>query len=166
MDLMKYYSSPEPVPVVPCGNCRRYGDKELAPAIARCSSCSTFLWSAVLPPPLHGRLCETAHHHSRSQSAAATTTSSVVSAPDDTGIRNCHAHNWKPYTHFCVTCSKGCASVACDRTTSHTCTHDPSIYDQTMASTRSSCTRALCVSCVKLSEAIQTTQELTRGSSC
>ena len=106
LDLMKYYSSPEPVPVIQCGNCRRYGGQELAPAIARCSSCSTFLCQQCFQlhsmddfTKLHTTLSLTERRSSDYFFSCFT--------PDDTGIRNCQKHNWKPYTHFCVTCSKG-----------------------------------------------------------
>lgn len=110
MDLMTYYSSPEPVPLIYCGNCRRYGAPDLAPAIARCSSCSTFL-------------CQQCYElHSLDDFTKLHTTLSITErrssdfffsclTPDDTGVNNCKKHNWRPFTHFCITCSKG----VCDR---------------------------------------------------
>ena len=114
MDLMKYYSSPEPVPLIQCGNCRRYGGQELAPAIARCSSCSTFLCQHCFQlhsmddfTKLHTTLSLTERRSSEYFFSCLT--------PDDTGIRNCQKHNWKPYTDFCITCSKG----VCERCLKH-----------------------------------------------
>ena len=162
MDLMKYYSSPEPVPVVPCGNCRRYGDKELAPAIARCSSCSTFL-------------CQQCFHlHSMDDFAKLHTTLSLTErrsndyffsclTPDDTGIRNCHAHNWKPYTHFCVTCSKGvCERCLRQDHKSHVYARPEHLrpdYGEYTEQLHSRTMRLL----RQTERAIQTTQELTSG---
>ena len=110
LDVMTYYSSPEPVPLIYCGSCRRYGADELAPAIARCSSCSSFL-------------CQNCYElHSLDDFTKLHTTLSITErrssdyffsclTPDETGIKNCKNHNWKPFTHFCITCSKG----VCDR---------------------------------------------------
>lgn len=106
MDLMTYYSSPDPVPLIHCGNCRRYKMQDLAPAIARCSSCSSFLCKECYElhsmddfTKLHTTLSLTERRSSDYFFSCLT--------PDDTGINNCKKHNWKPYTHFCITCSKG-----------------------------------------------------------
>ena len=109
-DLMKYYSSPEPVPVIQCGSCRRYGNKDASPAVARCSSCSMFLCKECFDvhslddfTKLHTTLTLTERRNTDYFFSCLT--------PDEKGIRNCQNHNWRPYTHFCITCSKG----VCDR---------------------------------------------------
>ena len=162
MDLVKYYSSPEPVPVIQCGNCRRYGDKELGSAVARCSSCSTFLCKQCF------------HLHNMDDFTKLHTTLSLTDrrsndsffgclTPDDTGIRNCQKHNWKPYTHFCITCSKG----VCDRCLrqehrSHTYSRPERIrpdYEEYTDLLKSRTVRLI----RKTEHAIQTTQDLSSG---
>ena len=105
MDLMLYYSSPEPVPLVHCGMCRRNGVEELPQAVAQCSMCAVFL-------------CKTCYElHSIDDFTKLHTTLSITERsdlgffscliPDETSVKNCQKHNWKPFSHFFITCSKG-----------------------------------------------------------
>lgn len=162
MDLMKYYSSPEPVPVIQCGNCRRYGVQELAPAIARCSSCSTFLCHQCFQlhsmddfTKLHTTLSLTERRSSEYFFSCLT--------PDNTGIRNCQKHNWKPYTHFCITCSKG----VCERCLKQE--HKAHVYSkpEDLRPDYAHYTDQLRSRTIRLlrqtEQAIQTTQDLTSG---
>ena len=162
MDLMQYYSSPEPVPVIQCGNCRRYGGQELAPAIARCSSCSTFLCQQCFQlhsmddfTKLHTTLSLTERRSSDYFFSCLT--------PDDTGIKNCQKHNWKPYTHFCITCSKG----VCERCLKQE--HKAHVYAKPgdLRTDYAKYTEQLRSRTMRLlrqtEQAIQTTQDLTSG---
>ena len=162
MDLMKYYSSPEPVPVIQCGNCRRYRNQELAPAIARCSSCSTFLCQQCFQlhsmddfTKLHTTLSLTERRSSDYFFSCLT--------PDNTGINNCQKHNWKPYTHFCITCSKGvCEKCLKQEHKSHMYSSPGDLrpdYSKYTDQLKSRTVRLL----RQTEQAIQTTQNLTSG---
>ena len=105
MDLMSYYTSPEPVPLVFCGMCRKDGIDELPPAVARCSTCTMFMCKQCYE--LHS-LDDFTKLHS-TLSITERTDSGLFSflIPDETTIKTCKKHNWRPYMFFCITCSKG-----------------------------------------------------------
>lgn len=160
MDLVKYYSSPEPVPLIPCGSCRRYGNSELAQAVARCSSCSTFLCKECLQ--LHTLDDFTKLHTTLTLTERRTADYFFgCLTPDHTGIKHCQLHNWKPYTHFCITCSKG----VCERCLRQE--HKAHVYadPEHLRADYSEYTDQLQSRTVRLSrqteKSIETTQELT-----
>ena len=107
MDLMAFYSSHDLIPLVFCGMCRKNGvpSDKLPPAIARCSTCSHFLCKDCLTL------------HSYDDFLSLHTTLSIVNRggssyfsclkPNDTDLRNCKRHNWRAFTNFCITCSRG-----------------------------------------------------------
>ena len=105
MDLMFYYSSPEPVPLVYCGLCRKDGVEDLPPAVARCTSCSVFLCKQCFE--LHSIDDFTKLHTTLSITERGEDAFFSYLIPDETGVRNCKKHNWKIFTYFCITCSKG-----------------------------------------------------------
>ena len=105
MDLMTYYSCPDPVPLVYCGMCRKDGIEELPPAVARCSTCTTFLCKQCFE--LHSIDDFTKLHSTMSITERGDSGFFSCLIPDETGIRNCKKHSWKVLTHYCITCSKG-----------------------------------------------------------
>ena len=114
MDLMSYYSSPEVVPLVYCGMCRKDGRVEDLPAaVARCSTCATFLCKQCYE--LHSIDDFTKLHTTLSITERGDSSFFSCLIPDETGVRNCKKHSWKAFSHFCITCSKG----ICDHCTKH-----------------------------------------------
>ena len=111
MDLMSYYSSPEPVPLVYCGMCRKDGVGKLPSAIARCSTCAMFLCKECYE--LHSIDDFTKLHSTLSITERGESSFFSCLIPDETGVKNCKKHNWKPFTFFCITCSK----AICDHCT-------------------------------------------------
>lgn len=105
MDLMSYYSSAEPVPLVYCGMCRKDGVEELPPAVARCSTCATFLCKHCYE--LHSIDDFTKLHSTLSITDRGDSGFFGCLIPDETGVKNCKKHNWKSFSYFCITCSKG-----------------------------------------------------------
>ncbi len=105
MDLMTYYSSAEPVPLVYCSVCRKDSVQDLPAAVARCSTCASFLCKQCYElhsiddfTKLHSTLSITERGHS-----------SIFSCltPNDTKVRTCKIHNWRPFVYYCITCRKG-----------------------------------------------------------
>ena len=105
MDLMSYYSSPEPVPLVYCGMCRKDGVEDLPAAVARCSTCSMFLCKQCYE--LHSIDDFTKLHSTLSITERGDSSFFSCLTPDETGLKNCRKHNWKAFSYFCITCSKG-----------------------------------------------------------
>lgn len=105
MDLMSYYTSPEPVPLVYCGMCRKDGVEELPPAVARCSTCTVFMCKQCYE--LHNLDDFTKLHSTLSITERSDSGLFSFLIPDETTVKNCKKHNWRPYTFFCITCSKG-----------------------------------------------------------
>ena len=109
MDLMTYYSSAEPVPLVHCSMCRNNGAVDLPPAVARCSTCALFLCKECYN--LHSIDDFTKLHSTLSITERGESSVFSCLTPDDTKVRNCKLHNWKPFMYFCITCSKGICEV-------------------------------------------------------
>ena len=105
MDLMSYYSSPEPVPLVYCGMCRKDGVEKLPPAVARCSTCAMFLCKHCYE--LHSIDDFTKLHSTLSITERGDSGFFSCLIPDETGVKTCKKHNWKTFSYFCITCSKG-----------------------------------------------------------
>lgn len=105
MDLMSYYTSSEPVPLVFCGMCRKDGIEELPAAVARCSTCTMFMCRQCYE--LHSLDDFTKLHSTLSITERSDSGLFSFLIPDETTIKNCKKHNWKPYVFFCITCSKG-----------------------------------------------------------
>lgn len=105
MDLMTYYSSAEPVPLVYCSMCRKDGLTQLPPAVARCSTCASFLCKQCYE--LHSIDDFTKLHSTLSITERGESSIFSCLTPDDTKVRNCKLHNWKPFLYYCITCSKG-----------------------------------------------------------
>lgn len=105
MDLMSYYTSPDPVPLVFCGMCRKDGVQILPPAIARCSSCAMFLCKQCYE--LHSMDDFTKLHTTLSITERSDSGLFSYLIPDETTIKNCKKHSWRPYVFFCITCSRG-----------------------------------------------------------
>lgn len=108
MDLMTYYSSSEPVPLVFCSMCRKDGVSDLPAAVARCSTCASFLCKQCYE--LHSIDDFTKLHSTLSITERGASIFSCLT-PDDTKVRNCKAHGWKPFVYYCITCSKGICEV-------------------------------------------------------
>lgn len=109
MDLMTYYSSAEPVPLVYCSMCRKDGVTELPAAVARCSTCASFLCKQCYE--LHSIDDFTKLHSTLSITERGDSSIFNCLTPDDTKLRNCKSHNWKPFLYYCITCSKGICEV-------------------------------------------------------
>lgn len=109
MDLMTYYSSSEPVPLVYCSMCRKDGVTDLPDAVARCSTCASFLCKQCYE--LHSIDDFTKLHSTLSITERGDSSIFSVLTPDDTKVRNCKAHGWKPFMYYCITCSKGVCDV-------------------------------------------------------
>ena len=109
MDLMTYYSSREPVPLVYCSMCRKDGLTDLPPAVARCSTCASFLCKQCYE--LHSIDDFTKLHSTLSITERGESSIFSCLTPDDTKVRNCKGHGWKPFVYFCITCSKGICEV-------------------------------------------------------
>lgn len=104
MDLM-YYNSSEPIPLVYCGMCRKDGVKELPPAVARCSTCAVFLCKGCFELHSIDDFMKLHTTHSITERRESGMFSLILS--DETAVRNCKKHNWKIFTYFCTTCSRG-----------------------------------------------------------
>ena len=110
MDLM-YYNSSEPIPLVYCGMCRKDGIKDLPPAVARCSTCAVFLCKDCFELHSIDDFMKLHTTHSITERRESGMFSFILS--DETAVRNCKKHNWKTFTYFCTTCSRGiCDSCA------------------------------------------------------
>lgn len=109
MDLMTYYSSGEPVPLVFCSMCRKDGVTDLPPAVARCSTCASFLCKQCYE--LHSIDDFTKLHSTLSITERGESSIFSCLTPDDTKVRNCKSHGWKPFVYFCTTCNKGICQV-------------------------------------------------------
>ncbi len=105
MDLMTYYSSGEPVPLVYCSMCRKDGVVDLPPAVARCSTCASFLCKQCYE--LHSIDDFTKLHSTLSITERGDSSIFSCLTPDDTKVRNCKAHEFSPFMYYCITCSKG-----------------------------------------------------------
>ena len=104
MDLMTFYSSAEPVPLVYCSTCRKDGLEELPSAVARCSTCASFLCKQCFE--LHCIDDFTKLHSTLTITERESSMFSCLT-PDDSKIRTCKSHSWKPFLFYCITCSKG-----------------------------------------------------------
>lgn len=104
MDLM-YYNSSEPIPLVYCGMCRKDGIKDLPPAVARCSTCAVFLCKDCFELHSIDDFMKLHTTHSITERRESGMFSFILS--DETAVRNCKKHNWKIFTYFCTTCSRG-----------------------------------------------------------
>ena len=104
MDLM-YYNSSEPIPLVYCGMCRKDGIKDLPPAVARCSTCAVFLCKDCFELHSIDDFMKLHTTHSITERRHSGMFSFILS--DETAVRNCKKHNWKMFTYFCTTCSRG-----------------------------------------------------------
>lgn len=105
MDLMTYYSSSEPVPLVHCSMCRKDGLTVLPAAVARCSTCASFLCKQCYE--LHSIDDFTKLHSTLSITERGDSSIFSCLTPDDTKLRNCREHNWSSFVYYCITCSKG-----------------------------------------------------------
>lgn len=105
MDLMTYYSSGDPVPLVYCSMCRKDGVVDLPPAVARCSTCASFLCKQCYE--LHSIDDFTKLHSTLSITERGDSSIFSCLTPDDTKVRNCKAHDFSPFMYFCITCGKG-----------------------------------------------------------
>lgn len=105
MDLMTYYSSGEPVPLVYCSMCRKDGIVDLPAAVARCSTCASFLCKQCYE--LHSIDDFTKLHSTLSITERGDSSIFSCLTPDDTKVRNCKTHSWSPFAYYCITCSKG-----------------------------------------------------------
>ena len=104
MDLMHYNSS-KPLPLVYCGMCRKDGIKDLPPAVARCSTCAVFLCKECFDLHSSDDFMKLHTTHSLTERRESGMFSLILS--DETAVRNCKKHNWKVFTYFCTTCSRG-----------------------------------------------------------
>ena len=109
MDLMAYYSSGEPVPLVHCSMCRKDGVSELPAAVARCSTCASFLCKQCYE--LHSIDDFTKLHSTLSITERGDSSIFSCLTPDDTKVRNCKTHHGKPFTYYCIKCSKGICEI-------------------------------------------------------
>ena len=105
MDLMTYYSSEDPVPLVYCSMCRKDGVLDLPAAVARCSTCASFLCKQCYQ--LHSIDDFTKLHSTLSITERGDSSIFSCLTPDDTKVRNCITHSGKPFVYFCIKCSKG-----------------------------------------------------------
>lgn len=105
MDLMTYYSSGEPVPLVYCSVCRKDGVVDLPAAVARCTTCTSFLCKQCYE--LHSIDDLTKLHSTLSITERGGSSIFSCLTPDDTKVRNCKAHGGKPFEYYCIKCSKG-----------------------------------------------------------
>lgn len=105
MDLMTYYSSGDPVPLVYCSMCRKDGVMDLPPAVARCSTCASFLCKQCYE--LHSIDDFTKLHSTLSITERGDSSIFSCLTPDDTKVRNCKEHGYSPFMYYCITCSKG-----------------------------------------------------------
>lgn len=105
MDLMSYYSSAEPVPLVHCSACRKDGVVDLPPAVVRCSTCASFLCKQCFE--LHSIDDFTKLHSTLTITERGESSMFSCLTPGDSNARTCKAHNWKPFAYYCITCSRG-----------------------------------------------------------
>ena len=113
MDLMTYYSSSEPVPLVYCSVCRKDGVTELPAAVARCTTCTSFLCKQCYK--LHSIDDLTKLHSTLSITERGDSSIFSCLTPDDTKVRNCKAHSGKPFAYYCIKCSKGICDVCSEQ---------------------------------------------------
>lgn len=112
MDLMTFYSSAEPVPLVYCSTCRKDGLEELPSAVARCSTCASFLCKQCFE--LHCIDDFTKLHSTLTITERESSMFSCLT-PDDSKTRTCMTHSWKPFLYYCITCSKGICETCSKR---------------------------------------------------
>lgn len=105
MDLMSYYSSAEPVPLVHCSMCRKDGLETLPPAVARCSTCASFLCKQCFE--LHSIDDFTKLHSTLTITERGESSMFSCLTPDYSKTRTCKTHSWKPFMYYCITCSRG-----------------------------------------------------------
>jgi hypothetical protein len=113
MDLMTYYSSSEPVPLVYCSVCRKDGVLDLPAAVARCTTCTSFLCKQCYK--LHSIDDMTKLHSTLSITERGDSSIFSCLTPDDTKVRNCRAHSGKPFAYYCIKCSKGICGVCSEQ---------------------------------------------------
>lgn len=117
MDLMTYYSSGDPVPLVYCSMCRKDGVRDLPAAVARCATCASFLCKQCYE--LHSIDDFTKLHSTLSITERDSSIFSCLT-PDDTKVRNCTSHSGKPFVYYCINCSKGiCEACSKEEHESH-----------------------------------------------
>lgn len=109
MDLMTYYSSGDPVPLVYCSMCRKDGVVDLPAAVARCSTCASFLCKQCYE--LHSIDDFTKLHSTLSITERGDSSIFSCLTPDDTKVRNCKTHSGKPFAYYCIKCSKGICEI-------------------------------------------------------
>ncbi len=105
MDLMSYYSSPEVVPLVYCGMCRKDGVDKLPHAVARCSTCAMFMCKQCYE--LHSIDDLTKLHSTLSITERGDSGFFGSLFQDESGVKQCKKHSLMTYDYFCITCSKG-----------------------------------------------------------
>lgn len=105
MDLMSYYSSPDVVPLVYCGMCRKDGVNKLPHAVARCSTCAMFMCKQCYE--LHSIDDLTKLHSTLSITERGDSGFFGGLMQDETGVKQCKKHSLMTYDYFCITCSKG-----------------------------------------------------------
>ena len=161
MDLMSYYTSPEPVPLVYCGMCRKDGIEELPPAVARCSTCTMFLCEQCYE--LHSLDDFTKLHSTLSITERSDSGFFSFLIPDETTVKNCKKHSWRPYVYFCITCSKGiCDSCTKQDHKMHLYARAEDLRSDYSAYIREILSRTACLQ-RRTESGIRTTQDLMSG---
>ena len=105
MDLMTYYSSADPVPLVYCTLCRKDGVEDLPPAVARCSTCASFLCKQCFE--LHSIDDFTKLHSTLTITERGEASMFSCLTPGNSKVRTCKFHGHHPYVYYCISCSRG-----------------------------------------------------------
>ena len=113
MDLMTYYSSADPVPLVYCSLCRKDGVEELPPAVARCSTCAAFLCKQCFE--LHSIDDFTKLHTTLTITERGESSMFSCLTPGNVKVRSCKFHNHSLYVYYCITCGRGICETCSKR---------------------------------------------------
>ncbi len=113
MDLMTYYSSADPVPLVYCSMCRKDGVEELPQAVARCSTCAAFLCHQCYE--LHSIDDFTKLHSTLTITERGESSMFSCLTPGSVKVRLCKFHGQRPYIYYCISCSRGICEMCSKR---------------------------------------------------
>ena len=160
MDLMTFYSSAEPVPLVYCSTCRKDGLEVLPSAVARCSTCASFLCEQCFE--LHSMDDLTKLHPTLTITERVSSMFSCLT-PDYSNVRTCKTHNSRPFTYYCITCSKGiCETCSNHEHETHKFSKPEDLRSDFVTYIRDLMSRTCQLRC-RMEGAVMATQELVCG---